>query len=432
MPDVKKIYTDVLMSSEYMLWIAGLCGLLGIAWIIAKRRYQLGALQRGNNSDGGSFSLDPDDEKLPTIKITELPAKTRMTSAGVSVVGKSSEALLHLIPESVDLSKPALYKLVLPKELAGGIRTGALHLAPSKDVAGGYRLLVTNGHHIQGHGTIVKAGKAAKIASASFQVVSFAVGQAHLQDISQKLFELEEGLKDVREYLEEGTLADIRGNQKYMEQVAKSVLSGELDEGNQDRIWDQLETIDREFLKIGEAIRIRLHRRLASLNDVPLDKPMRSIEKDHENVMEAVEQLRRVMAQAGELLYARGCLHQLMMGLPVQEELLSRRRKNLDQALKAWQEEGASTLTAVNRKVKQLTGALTGKAKKQKLQSEARQSARGFIRKVNERLEATVDNLATTAHREKDLIQRFSEHGLTFEIRAKGKGEKPEILLLDS
>ncbi len=141
-------------------------------------------------------------------------------------------------------------------------------LATAKEVAGtNYMEVVTNGDRLlRTKDGILKAitvapdGKFSGIAnviepshlsamvnaSALWNVASVALAQKHLADISKKLSDIKLAVDDIRKFQKDERRSLLTGSIRYFEQVAPSVLAGELS----DRVLHQIERHEGDLLRV--------------------------------------------------------------------------------------------------------------------------------------------------------------------------------------
>lgn len=94
-------------------------------------------------------------------------------------------------------------------------------------------------------------------AAAVWQIASVVVAQQHLADISVKLDDIREGVKDVAHFLDEGRRAKVIGTYDYLELAVSAISKGELSSA----IRTELESCDRELLQIQHHLQQELRRR---------------------------------------------------------------------------------------------------------------------------------------------------------------------------
>ncbi len=164
-----------------------------------------------------SWALDSEDDRLlvihrsyPSGSGTPLPEK--LTTAISPIV----ERLPSLASDTKGMAKDC-YKIVFKPEITKGLRSGTLELMRSDEVAGGFRLNAINksGKVVVGQGSVVRVGKALRVATAGFQVASFVAGQAHLAQINERLKAIESKVDDVLNFLRDTRSGRLSGSIQY-------------------------------------------------------------------------------------------------------------------------------------------------------------------------------------------------------------------------
>lgn len=88
-------------------------------------------------------------------------------------------------------------------------------------IGGGHRLMARNPvspKQIVGHGRF-KIGNLKKIGAGVFNILSIAVAQAHLVEINKSLLNIDKGIKDLRNFLENKDCAKLEGTYNYLLQI---------------------------------------------------------------------------------------------------------------------------------------------------------------------------------------------------------------------
>lgn len=99
-----------------------------------------------------------------------------------------------------------------------------------------------------GHGRFMKAGQLKKIGVSAFHIVSIAVAQAHLAEINENLEQIKEGVKDIRDFLEDKDIAQLSGTLGYLKYIVEFISRMESPDQLPIEKRTELESIRREMM----------------------------------------------------------------------------------------------------------------------------------------------------------------------------------------
>lgn len=171
--------------------------------------------------------------------------------------------------------------------------------------------------------------------SALMNVASIVVAQKHLADISKKLGEIKEAIGDIRQHLRDERQSKMTGSIRYFEQVAPSVLEGELP----DRVLNQIEHHEAELLQVEDHLRKDLRAKIEALRNLKNDEWFGSGDTTQaiEKLQEEINELYRELILC---IRARSCGWQLLCVFPGDEKSKMRRRQDIQHSLESLTPEG--------------------------------------------------------------------------------------------
>ncbi|HAE00656.1 MAG TPA: hypothetical protein DCL95_03920 [Rhodospirillaceae bacterium] len=190
-------------------------------------------------------------------------------------------------------------------------------------------------------------------AGAVFQIVSVAVAQKHLADISRKLDDIKSGVTKIQRFQEEHRRSAITGAIRYMEQVAQSVLEGEWTES----IRVQIESHEARLLEVQEHILADIRSdsdRISELKDKEGfgSKGLETIIRDHQKLMYDLYNTLLLCIRA------RACGWQLLTVFPGEERLKQFRKRDIQDAI-LMLDAGGDLLKQTDGKMQRTIGGLS-------------------------------------------------------------------------
>jgi|GEM_PF-4293235 len=428
------------MSTELILGVTAGIGLtvllLAVGYLAGRRSRQTATPNDADPIHQESInhhqpSDEGQDEHQPLIDIFEFDARDyEPTESGESfrLKGRVSEGLLHAIPEGIHLAQGQTYRLVFNPDVARGLRNGADAIVKSRDVPGAVRAFTRDGKQISGQGNLLKAGKAAKMAAASFQMVSFVVGQAHLQGIQQKLASIEGKLSDLISSVVEGHHGKIQGNIDYMKEVAQSIISGELAPENVSAYLTQLESIEREFLQLGQTLDAEASRLIHKIAQMDLDAAMDTIEDDQVKLIDCVDDYKILIRRAEGVLIGRACCVQLSQALPCPPEVLETRRESISGQHQQWSKKFNKIHKDITKRTKELRGKFTFAETEEKLRSAVKSKSSKVLMEYERSATSTMDGIEQLREAEAMLMSGFETGESEFLLKIGSDTEEPELL----
>ena len=155
---------------------------------------------------------------MPEAELDELPFDDGMASTVRSIIEQSPA----LAVAGAQLHSQA-FKLVFSPELQRGLAEGTLAILPSREFPNGVRALVVNKQTdlIVGHGTLVQ--NPAVIAAGVFQILAVITAQKFLADINKSLKRLEQGIGEIKSFLEAEVFGELEAITNTLLSVAKAL-----------------------------------------------------------------------------------------------------------------------------------------------------------------------------------------------------------------
>ena len=183
------------------------------------------------------------------------------------------EPILQRAPEILHLGSRVAtqgYRVVFSPEVTQALRKGTVELLPSSG-----KLLPVAREASKG-GKFVEIGKISKdmslkmagVAAMSWQILSIVTAQHFLNEINAKLAGIENGLNDIRAWLEEEKKGELRASLGYLREISAALSRGQLHRDEVLAIQGQLDTIERIAFSIGELAREMAKSRLGDLDKV--------------------------------------------------------------------------------------------------------------------------------------------------------------------
>lgn len=272
-------------------------------------------------------SLNPDSVDQGNMK--EVPeGLTRVISPII-------ERLPPLAENVHDVSQSS-YEVVLNDELMSGLRNGSFEMMNSKEVADGFRLNVIDGdNQVVGQGSVMEIGDLGSLAAGTFQIVSFAVGQAHLARISNRLDSLQDQTEEIINLLKEERRGDLRGMIQYMKNLVPTLKHKPLSPEEVKTYRQKLEDIELGALQISETVKSELERKEQSVYD---EDPssfefLYRLNKNKDDLMESLEGYSRALQSYQMALWVRTMAAELMGYLPIDQSQVRKRRTNLEETI---------------------------------------------------------------------------------------------------
>ena len=150
------------------------------------------------------------------------------------------------------------------KMIRSGLRASAI--SADKVVRGNATLVSATGINIAAAGIAV------------WQLLAFVTAQKYLLDINRRLDAIENGIRSIKELMDNERLGKLLGNLKYLHTRASNLFDQDLTESQVTVYVSQFEQIDRECLQIMESLRLQLESETASFAAQPLKGGVFSVE----------------------------------------------------------------------------------------------------------------------------------------------------------
>jgi hypothetical protein len=180
------------------------------------------------------------------------------------------EPILQRAPEMLHIGSRMAsegYRVVFSPEVTKALRSGAAELLPSSG-----KLLPVARDASKG-GKFVEIARVSKdtglklagVAAMSWQLLSIATAQHFLNEINARLAGIENGINDIRAWLEEEKKGELRASLRYLREISAALSRGQLHPDEIQAFYGQLDTIERISVAIGELAREVSARRLCEL-----------------------------------------------------------------------------------------------------------------------------------------------------------------------
>lgn len=198
-----------------------------MAGYLAYRLAQKQATIVGGNVENGygavtipTFFVSPEDgSSIEVREISRIPGTGLLLSHGqpnvqtsryVQTVNQAGSLVENLFKGAISTPGKTL-EVVFKPSIQDGLKNGHYTLMETKT---GDTLAdaVDSSGRIVGKGRLVEAGRAKQLVGASYQLLSVAVAQSHLAEISQRLSNIEDLVRDVLDKMEDNEQGQIRGD----------------------------------------------------------------------------------------------------------------------------------------------------------------------------------------------------------------------------
>lgn len=162
------------------------------------------------------------------------------------------------------------YRLTFSAEVQRQLADGSVELVKSPE---GVRAWVVDPktREIVEHGQLV-AGNGAMLAAAAWQVAAVVTAQKFLADIDRKLGDLSTQVESVMNWLEDEERGVLLGNYRYLGTLQRTLNAREANAVDLASFAVQLESIDRECLKVQSSALLRLKRAVAAFEGLRTQK----------------------------------------------------------------------------------------------------------------------------------------------------------------
>lgn len=229
-------------------------------------------------------------------------------------------------------------------EIAGATRTKYMEVVCNGDLAeaakgGGFRAFAIGSDGIKEHANLFATDKLAAIANASalMNIASVALAQKHLADISKKLSELKDDVGRVVSFQQDGRRAILTSAIHYFEQIAPAVAAGE----HSASALGQIERHEADLIQVQHHLRGDLTAGMQKL-EAAKDEGWFSSGQFVNVVARQQRELGDLLQQLVLCLRARALGWQLMCQFPGGEIGKQRRREDILQSLKEFDDRGAN------------------------------------------------------------------------------------------
>lgn len=189
--------------------------------------------------------------------------------------------------------------------------------------------------------------------AALFQIASIAVAQKHLADISHKLSDIKAGVDRIQQFQRNERKSVLTGATRYFEQVAPSVLDGELSDG----IRNQIELHEANLLQVQDHLMEDIRHESMQILKVQ-DSDSFGSKGLYDNIRSHQDLLTDLYRQLLLCIRARACGWQLFTVFPGEDRLKENRKRSIEEALSLLAETGnmlKQTDMFVRQKVKELS-----------------------------------------------------------------------------
>jgi hypothetical protein len=339
-----------------------------------------------------------DETGEPLVEIAPSSPQSSESSSSSTVlppeISRGLSSIIEELPQAIDtgldIAKPQ-YRVFLKKSFREGVQNGSLEMMKSNGPAGGFRLNVINGEtkKIVGQGSIVRSGKWRRYLSGGFQIVSFVAGQSHLAEISQRLNQIETTTEDIRDHLADERQGALKGKIKYMKEVLQTLREADLAPEEVTTFNNQLETVERETLEVIEALSEEFDRRGLAIEDLDPEefKLFWRLSKNKEQTTDEIDRYSSTVRRLETALWVRLIAAELKTYLPIDHQLLCRRRQSVRDMIKHIRVQHQESIDTAKEKASQLKGSVATEETTQAVREEVDERIEESFGPIKTRLE---------------------------------------------
>jgi hypothetical protein len=396
---------------------------------------------KGSKSDADSIVLrDAFDDVLARIEPLEEDqsvTETRDQNPLPEGLARHLGPLIERAPSGVATAHNLAtdtYRVALSPELLEGVQNGSLQMMKSREMQDALRLNVVTkgGKEIAGQGNLVPASEALQLASAGFQLASFATGQVHLAQINERLEELSEGIQDIKKHLENQQEGELLGKLHYLRRIANQIQNGSLADVDVATVNNQLETIERETLELGAAIQKEAQQRMHELDDIDLDTIMATAYQDASKLKDHSERCAETLRRYQLVFWVRLVTVELKTMLPVDQSILEERREDIRNDLREFQDLVEDHRARSLERTKDVTGYVRGNLPGVNSVERIRRDARIRIQDHLEPARQAAEQMSQTFQRGNNLLDERKStlrNGVTVAVKRSSDGDIQAHLL---
>ncbi|WP_298165298.1 hypothetical protein [Novosphingobium sp.] len=207
------------------------------------------------------------------------------------------------------------------------------------------------------------AGKLSALATsgAALNIASALLAQKHLADISQKLSEIKEAIEDVAAFQRNERRSVLTGSIRYFEQIARSVLSGELS----DEVVHAIEMHETKLLEVQDHLAIDIRSQTEALKTLKNEEWVGQ-GKYIKALGEQQATLEKLYREMLLCLRARACGWQLLSAFPGREQRKVDRLQDIRASALALLPQG-ETAVAMDQLLRDKIKAVTSAAERSKI-----------------------------------------------------------------
>lgn len=187
----------------------------------------------------------------------------------------------------------------------------------------------------------LEAGNLSALAAsgAAFNIASALLAQKHLADISRKLSDIRDAIEEVSAFQRKERRSVLTGSIRYFEQIASSVLEGELSDG----VLQAIELHEARLLQVQDHLAGDIRDRMEALKILKDEKWLGQSKyvKALKEQQEAIDGLHRETLLC---LRARACVWQLLCAFPDRRQRKESRLQDIRKSVTALQPRGRAAI----------------------------------------------------------------------------------------
>ena len=237
------------MVNEHLLIIVILImvTIFAILWYLSRRYFSIEKRSAVEEDGAPLIKIAPlQDSEISKYDFEELQLSDELKSE----FGTYISPLIQQAPNLAMTAKHATsYIATFSPEVTKGLKDGIMHLVKAKDGSEYLAVVANEKERFSGIGMLNKGLSPTTGALMVWQFLAVITAQKFLSDINKRLANIEKGVEDIKEWLEEEQRSKIKGNLKYL--LQRNILNMQkIREVDVQTFNNKLEDIEQESLQI--------------------------------------------------------------------------------------------------------------------------------------------------------------------------------------
>ena len=219
-------------------------------------------------------------------------------------------------------------------------------------------------------------------------------GQKFLSDINRKLGNIERGLEDIKNYLDDVTLGKIYGNYNYLREVAGHISGRAFTERDCNIFYNQIESISRESSQIIETINMQIMRKFRKIQNQKLKGI--GLKKHSEDMKKNINDFENCVYSYDAVLSVKNAAGRIKCALPVNRKIAEDRIKGLEYIAQKHKNDLYVFETKIKANIPNLQGFFSASETNEEFQQELLNDLKKMFGKLHNKIDETLDSLIKT------------------------------------